>query len=448
MGGIGIIRISGPLALCILERMAVSPYSRFSGFKPWTMHRVFVKEPGGQILDDALAVHMPAPNTFTGEETAELHCHGGPAVLRAVLETVWTHGARPAMRGEFTRRAFLNGRMDLTQAEAVAEFVSASGLEASRLACARLRGSLGREIADMRAQLDKVRALLCVAVDFPEEEIESSLDQAALDALLGSLVARTDKLLQAFERASVWREEIVVALAGPVNSGKSSLMNALLGRDRALVSDIAGTTRDYLEEPVCMAGLTVRLVDTAGLRPTARPDSLEQQGMDLGREIVDKANAVMLLVDGKDPDAAITGDMLLRIGAERTVLVWNKSDLARPMSWWDVPPFTQAAERVVISSLNGDGLEELCQAVHRLILRKHEFEPDDAGLVPNARQAEALRRGKNELIALRDDAATGVPWDLCCVRLEGAAQALADALGLSTPDDVLSAIFDSFCIGK
>ena len=439
-GGIGIVRVSGPGALPILEKL-FAPAGK-GGYKPWILRRGRVQDTEGNTLDDSLAVFMPGPKTFTGEDVAEFQCHGGPVLLAAVLEACLCAGARLAERGEFTRRAFLNGRMDLTQAEAVAEMIAAPSKEGARLAAAKLDGVLGQRIGDLRAQI-------CLAVDFPEEEVECLPQEGFLSAI-ADVKAAVASLLAGFERTRCWREGVTVALAGPVNAGKSSLMNALLGRQRAVVTEYPGTTRDFLEEPIQLAGLPVRLVDTAGLRETDNP--AEAQGIQLGRSMIESADVVLLMVDGTEGTTPDTWALLSELGPERTILVWNKSDLATPPPHWygkETNLSVKPAAHAVISARKGEGLETLAEAVRELALaRSQGQEPEPGEAVPNLRQARSLMEVLGELEALEQDVLAGVPYDLCAVRLEGAASALAEITGLDTPEEVLNRIFASFCIGK
>ena len=436
-GGIGIVRVSGPGALPILEKL-FAPAGK-GGYKPWILRRGRVQDTEGNTLDDSLAVFMPGPKTFTGEDVAEFQCHGGPVLLAAVLEACLCAGARLAERGEFTRRAFLNGRMDLTQAEAVAEMIAAPSLD----------GALGQRIGDLRERLEHLRAQICLAVDFPEEEVECLPQEGFLSAI-ADVKAAVASLLAGFERTRCWREGVTVALAGPVNAGKSSLMNALLGRQRAVVTEYPGTTRDFLEEPIQLAGLPVRLVDTAGLRETDNP--AEAQGIQLGRSMIESADVVLLMVDGTEGTTPDTWALLSELGPERTILVWNKSDLATPPPHWygkETNLSVKPAAHAVISARKGEGLETLAEAVRELALaRSQGQEPEPGEAVPNLRQARSLMEVLGELEALEQDVLAGVPYDLCAVRLEGAASALAEITGLDTPEEVLNRIFASFCIGK
>ena len=239
-----------------------------------------------------------------------------------------------------------------------------------------------------------------------------------------------------------------MALAGPVNAGKSSLMNAFLGRQRAVVTEYPGTTRDFLEEPVQLAGLPARLVDTAGLRETDNP--AEAQGIELGRSMIASAEVVLLMVDGTEGPTETTWRLLAELGPERTLLVWNKSDLATPpLRWYVSETGEEPAAHAVVSARRGEGLEALAEAVRTLALsRSQGREPEPGEAVPNLRQARSLSAVRAELDALAEDVRAGVPYDLCAVRLEGAASALAEITGLDTPDEVLNRIFESFCIGK
>ncbi len=446
-GGIGIVRISGPEARGILERLfrPASGRSALQEALPWMLRRGVILDDAGRPLDDALAVFMPAPRTFTGEDVVEFQCHGGPVLLDNVLEACLGAGARPAERGEFTRRAFLNGRMDLTQAEAIAEMIAAPSRQEARLAATRLNGLLGRRIDALRGRLEELRARICLAVDFPEEEVECLPPEAFMEGI-ASVREAVVSLLAGFERSRCWREGILVALAGPVNAGKSSLMNAFLGRERAIVTEYPGTTRDFLEEPVRFAGLPARLVDTAGLRETDNP--AEAQGIRMGRDMIASADVVLLLVDGTEGVTTASRRLLQDMGPERTLTVWNKLDLATPPDDW-YETLLPSGGQAVVSARTGQGLEELAESVRRLALQRtqgQEPEPDEAA--PNLRQARSLERVRDELEALTDDVRSGIPYDLCAVRLESAAAVMAEITGLDTPDDVLNRIFASFCIGK
>lgn len=461
-GGVGIIRISGPDSHAILGRLFLPASPRFAGFRPWTLHRGRVCDATGAPLDDVLAVAMPGPRTFTGEDVAEIHCHGGPAVLAAVLEAACACGAQLAGRGEFTRRAFLNGRMDLTQAEAVAEMIAAPAQGGLRLAQARLQGLLGVRVAELRARLLDLRAQVCVAVDFPEDEVDCLAPEAFV-AECDGVAAGVRGLLSAHQRGRCWQEGALVVLAGHVNAGKSSLMNALLGRRRAIVTDMPGTTRDFIEEPVQLAGLPVRLVDTAGLRDTG--DIVEQEGVRISRDLVAQADLVLLVVDAAAGLGHAERELLrqvrdqhARVGKPtgRVLVVLNKTDLANggeSGAAFQCPQEVEGCPCVAVSALRGLGVDELAAAARAMVLTglggsDAGGEPESGDLAPNLRQAQALRRALDELDALMADVRAGVPYDLCSVRLDGACAVLSEITGETTPAEVLEHIFSSFCIGK
>lgn len=457
VGGIGIVRISGKKAKPLLSRIFLPLSPRFVNFRPWTLHRGRVVDTKSLPVDDVLAVFMPGPRTFTGEDVVEIHCHGGQAILRTVLETLMALGARLAERGEFSRRALLNGRMDLTQAEAVAEMIAAPTREALRLSTSKLDGVLGQRIGELRDRLELLRMQLCVAVDFPEEEVECLSPQEFCE-VAQSVKEAVDSLLAGYQRCRCWQEGAAVVLAGAVNAGKSSLMNALLGRNRALVTDIPGTTRDFLEEFIDLDGLPVRLTDTAGLRETG--DRVEALGVARSRERMEGADVVLLVLDGSRGAAAVD-DLSVALGEalpplldraaskeQPILLVWNKVDVTPPAP---LPAPWNALPLLVTSTKNmaaGCGLETLAAAVRQAVLQGHGGEPRGGELAPNMRQAHLLRQARQELDALAADIMCSLPYDVCAVRLDSAVALLGEITGLNSTDEMLDRIFATFCIGK
>lgn len=443
-GGVGIIRISGEHSRKIAKKLFRAASTSFTKFKPYNLHYGHILDADGVKLDDVLCAFMPGPKSYTGEDVVEINCHGGRAVLAAILQEALTQGARMAERGEFTYRAFMNGRMDLSQAEAVAEMIHAPTKAAMHLAQVKLSGVLGKKITMLRTRLEHLRAQLAVAVDFPEDEVEC-LSPEELIATSGEVRAEIGGLLSAVDRTRAWREGALVVLAGRVNAGKSSLMNALLGKKRAIVTDQPGTTRDYLEESMNLDGLTIRLADTAGMRRTN--DAIEAAGLEMGRELMEQADLVLLLADGTTPPDDETLAMANELDTAKTLTVLNKSDLER----FDVanrkPLADLGLEAVATSAKNGAGMGTLCTRIRERIL-KGAGQPDPDEIAPNTRQAAMLSEAADELLALEQDAAAAIPYDLLNVRLETACTALSGITGEITSADILNSIFDSFCIGK
>ena len=449
-GGVGIIRLSGPKAHDILLSMFRPSSGSFRDFTPRMLHHGHMLDERNREVDDALVVFFKGPHSFTGEDCAEIQGHGGPAVLNALLDSVLARGARMADHGEFTRRAFLNGRMDLSQAEAVAELIAAPSREGVYLASAKLDGLLGRRVEELRGRLEYLRQRICLAIDFPDEEGEC-LPPQEFTAITEEVASGIRTLLTGYERARCWREGALVVLAGQVNAGKSSLMNAFLGRERAIVTEKPGTTRDYLEEQTTLSGLPVRLVDTAGLREHSE-DSIELEGMRRGRQLAESARCILVVLDGTlsercpgDPFSVFRteGRLVEELGPQRCIVVWNKADLT------PLPQGTELFHHAAIlpvSARNGSGIDELASAVRRLCLQDQN--PKEGDLAPNLRQAHQLRRALEALEDLKKAIALSVPPDLCSIHLETACAHLADITGLNSTEDTLNAIFSSFCIGK
>ncbi|WP_319582059.1 tRNA uridine-5-carboxymethylaminomethyl(34) synthesis GTPase MnmE [uncultured Pseudodesulfovibrio sp.] len=443
-GGVGIIRISGARALEIARKLFRPVNPAFTDFLPYRLHYGHIIDETGADLDDVLCAFMPGPRSYTGEALVEINCHGGRAVLGAVLQEALNHGARLAERGEFTYRAFMNGRMDLSQAEAVAEMIHAPTKAAMHLAQVKLSGLLGNKIAELRARLEELRAQLAVAVDFPDEELECLSPEELIDtveALRGEIAG----LLKAVDRTRAWREGALAVLAGRVNAGKSSLMNALLGRNRAIVTDQPGTTRDYLEETLNLDGLSIRLADTAGIRAT--DDLVEAAGLTMGRELMDRADLVLILMDGSAPVDDEILDAARRTGPEKGLAVLNKADLDTFDETNSASLTDLGFETVTVSAKTGKGLDILSSRIRERIL-KGAGQPDPDELAPNARQAAVLTEADRELAGLNADAGAGIPYDLLSVRLETACDVLSGITGEIASNDVLNSIFDSFCIGK
>ena len=439
-GAIGIIRISGPASRAIGLGLFHAAQPSLSTFIPRHLHYGQLRTPDGEFLDEALVVFMPGPASFSGEDILELHCHGGPIVLGRVLQACLDLGARPAEPGEFSRRAVLAGRMDLTQAEAIMELIVARSAAAVAQAGSRLGGLLGEKIRNLRQKLETLRAQLCVAVDFPEDEVEC-LPPEDLAAALGQAQREMRELAQNYERTRCWRDGALVVLGGQVNAGKSSLMNAILGAERAIVTAIPGTTRDYLEESVFLDGLPVRLVDTAGMRQTF--DQVELLGVERSRAMLAQADLALLIIDADLGPSAEDHDLAMAM--PEAVIVANKMDLrTTPPQWLAQKPWKN---RVIqcISAKYGQGVDALLATVRGQLVCS---EPSAQDLVPNLRQHNALLQAATELGRMEEELAAGLPLDILGVSLDTACAILSEITGEISSEDVLNAVFADFCIGK
>lgn len=439
-GGIGIIRISGPGAKSLLARVFLPHSRKFENFRPWTMHHGVLLNSSDKPLDDVLAVFMPAPKTYTGEDMAEIHCHGGSFMTQEALESILRLGARLAEPGEFTRRAFLNGRMDLSQAEAVAELIAAPSAEALANGLARLEGELGRQVQNLKNILDELRALAKMGVDFPDDEVDG-LDQRQFAVKIRIVLDAVCKLLSGARRARLMEKGCSIVLAGSVNVGKSSLLNAISGQERALVTDIPGTTRDFIEEHLDLGGLPVRLIDTAGLRDQ-NGDAVENMGMERSRQLLKNADLAVVVLDATNPAQEPPTEVS---SSGRRLLLWNKTDICAPPP---VPAWAAGWPVLAVSAKTGANLETLVETMRSLLLDDASVAAAEMPVAPNQRQAHALERAKEELELLLEDAYAGVSYDCCLSRLDTAALALGEIVALAPDDELLDKIFSQFCIGK
>ena len=440
-GGIGIVRISGKSAVPI-GRTLFRPAG--GGEVDGGRHRVYyghVVTAQGAVVDEALLHIMLAPRSYTREDVVEINCHGGAGPLNAVLDLVLTCGARLAEPGEFTQRAFLNGRIDLIQAEAVIDTIRARTQASLRAAASAASGALSRDIGLIKAVLVDALARVEAAVDFPDEDLPDLVGPALRDTLDGAL-ARMRALLDTAEAGRLYREGAGMAIAGRPNVGKSSLFNALLRDSRAIVSPTPGTTRDRIEELITLAGVPVRITDTAGLRDTH--DAIEQMGVKIARDAVQNADFVLLVVD-----AAAAGPEDESLAAELEALdrpvwvAWNKIDLAptaAPPGW-----VGRFAGCTPVSAITGEGVNDLEEALGRLLLGSAAIFLEH-GLISRAHQRDSLRRAAAAVTRLLDN--FNASPEFLAADLREALDALGEITGETTPEDILATIFSSFCVGK
>ncbi len=439
-GGIGVVRVSGPEAQWIARRVT----RRTRDPRPRYAHLVKIFDGNDELIDQALLLFMPGPRSYTGEDVAELSCHGGPVALRRVLDSLLAAGARPAGPGEFTLRAFLNGRLDLAQAEAVADLVAAPTPAALAVAANQLAGRLSDAVREMRSACLDLLAQMEAEVDFDEDEVPA-MDRAVLASTLDSLHQRLEEALASAGRGIMQRHGLRVALVGSPNVGKSSLMNALLSTDRAIVTEIPGTTRDVLEESFDLDGVPIVLNDTAGLRETRDP--VETLGVERSSRALEAADAAVLVLDASRPllsnDEAAAARV--RQAAKPTIVALNKRDLPHAVRVDDVRDLAPGAPVVHTSAIRED-VNELRQALRYVIGLAGSS--GSLALVASVRHQEALTRARDELTSARRAVTDHEPSDLVSIGVRGAVNALGEITGESATEDLLDVIFSKFCIGK
>jgi tRNA modification GTPase len=437
-GAVAVLRVSGPRALDVLRTIAPA----LGEAVPRVQQLVALRHPEtGELLDRGLVTYFAAPASYTGEDTVEIATHGGVLTPQLVLDALLAAGARAAEPGEFTRRAYLNGKLDLLQAEAVADLIDGRSRALHRAAVHQMERGLSRRIGELRDAIIGAEALIAYSIDFPEED-EPPVPPARIRASAGDVIGRIDALLATAPEGELLREGALTVLAGRPNSGKSSLFNALLGTERAIVTDVPGTTRDALESSVSIDGYPFRLVDTAGLRETV--DTVEGMGIEVARRYLAAADLVLFCVEPGREMEADEAAFVADVDPTHLVIVRTKSDRrgGAPVDPWD------AAPAVSVSALTGDGLRELRQALLARAFGGILGEPGEAPLVTRERHARALRTARDEvrdfLAALDDE----VPMEFAATHLRAGAGALEDLVGAVSVDDVLDRVFGSFCVGK
>ena len=438
-GAVALLRVSGPGALDVLHRIA----PRLGDVRPRAQRLAALRHPDtGELLDRGLVTFFAAPTSYTGEDTVEIATHGGVLTPQLVLDALLAAGARPAEPGEFTRRAYLNGKLDLLQAEAVADLIDGRSRALHRAAVHQMERGLSDRIAELRGAVIGTEALIAYSIDFPEED-EPPVPPARIQASARDVIARIDALLATAPEGELLREGALTVLAGRPNSGKSSLFNALLGTERAIVTDIPGTTRDALEASASVDGYPFRLVDTAGLRETS--DRVEGIGIEVARRYLAGADLVLFCVEaGREVD----GDeraFMAGIPSNRLIAVRTKTD-ARQEGAADADP--GGIVTVTVSATTGAGIAELRRALLAKAFGGILGEPGEAPLVTRERHARALRAARDEVAAFLDAMDAAVPMEFAATHLRDAVAALEDLVGLVSVDDVLDRVFGSFCVGK
>ncbi len=444
-GGIGIVRLSGKDAVGVASKILrlkqgyVGEISHRAG-----IHYGWVVNPADDsVVDEVLVSVMREPATYTREDVVEINCHGGPAVCALVLKLAADAGARPARPGEFTMRAFLNGRIDLTQAEAVIDVISSSTELALRSAMEQLGGALGRRMGLMREELRELLALVESSIDFPEEEI----DYVPAEGLRGrgaAIIGGMDALIGSYDEGRVLREGLRVAIVGRPNVGKSSLLNLICGTERAIVTEVPGTTRDTVEELVSIGGLPVRLVDTAGIRESR--DVVEAEGVRRSERALELCDLALFVLDGGVPPE--TGDYELagKVRGRSFIAVVNKSDLPSALKAEMLDGLIGDGPAVRISAKSGEGLDDLTRSIRERVMGSGRERQPEACI--NLRHRDALVRAREAVSRFIEGVDGGLSPELLALELRESLDAVGEAVGDTTPDEVLELIFSRFCIGK
>ena len=483
-GAISVIRVSGPDALDIADKVVKCRRGSIAGSDGYTLKFGTVTSGSGEVIDEVIVSIFRAPHSYTGENSVEISCHASSYIVSALLELLYEAGARAAEPGEFTQRAYLNGKMDLAQAEAVADVISSQNAAAHRIAFNQMKGGFSSELRDMRSELLELVSLMELELDFSEEEVEFA-DRSRLDNLLAQIISHVSRLIDSFRLGNAIKNGVPVAIAGATNTGKSTLLNALLGEDRAIVSDIHGTTRDTIEETLNIDGILFRFIDTAGLRETT--ETVEKIGIERTFKKISEASIVLGMVDltrNFETTCETVREIIAKVDfhSQKLVILLNKTDISEvnnnvsilnyivseldnkgvvwkavkmegiPSELESSPEKTTATtgftttDIIPISAKTGTGintLRSLLAATQRDLLAD-----SDTTLVTNQRHVQALTDARTSLLRVRNGLASGLPTDLAAQDIREAIYHIGSIVGEISTDEVLGNIFANFCIGK
>ena len=442
--GIGIVRMSGSEVFTIIDRVYQSKgkKKKLSQVPTHTIHYGYIMD-GDEMIDEVLVMVMRAPRSFTSEDTIEINCHGGVYAMKRILETVIKNGARPAEPGEFTKRAFLNGRMDLSQAEAVIDVINAKNEYALKSSVSQLKGSVMQAIKEIREQIIYHIAFIESALDDPEH-ISLEGYGGELQQVNNKLIGKLEKLIASSEDGKMMKEGIRTVIVGKPNAGKSSLLNVLVGEERAIVTDIAGTTRDILEETIQIHGISLNIVDTAGIRDTE--DVVEKIGVDKARANADDADLIIYVVDGSCPLDENDYQIMELIKGRKSIVLLNKTDLETVLTPEEVERRT-GSEVIAVSAKEQRGIDLLEQKVKDLFLNG-EIDFNDELMITNVRHKTAMGEALKSLELVERSIEDQMPEDFYSIDLMNAYEQLGTIVGESLEDDLVNEIFSKFCMGK
>ena len=442
-GGIGIIRISGPRSLEIATllfhpRQAVSPLKSHHLY-----HGVIIDPDDGHSIDEVLLSYMAKPRSYTREDVIEINCHGGLVPLKEILSLVLKSGARLAEPGEFTRRAFLNGRLDLAQAEAVIDLIESKSSAGLRHASSQLQGALSHEMGVLKDGLMEILSLLEASIDFPEEDLQSFSPQQLI-AEIDCLISRIEKLVDTYAEGRLFKEGVSAVIAGEPNVGKSSLFNALLGEERTIVTSLPGTTRDFVEEVITVSGIPLKITDTAGLRDSS--DSIEEEGVKRTKDKMDKADLIVLVIDGSAGNGGLDIPPVLSNG-RKVVVACNKADLPQRISLDKLKRLFPESPVVSTSALYKTGLGELKSALASLLISNPHAQLPSV-IVSNLRHKQSLEKTVDFLKQARKGLESQTPPEFIATDIQSALHHIGEITGQTTTEELLDRIFSRFCIGK
>lgn len=443
-GGIGIIRISGEKAFDIAAEIFVGR-KKFDEIKTHTInYGKIIDNTSGDVLDEVLVSKMKKPNTFTREDVVEINCHGGTVVLKNILELILKKGARLAEPGEFTKRAFLNGRLDLSQAEAVIDLINAKTSESSKAAMDQLEGKLSVKLKEARSKLIEILAHIEVTVDYPEHDIEEITGEKVYSEIK-VIREKLSNIIEGFEKGRIIREGINAVIVGRPNVGKSSLLNELTGKSRAIVTDIPGTTRDIIEDYINLNGVPVRIIDTAGIRETE--DLVEKIGVEKTHKEVESADLIIMMVDAYQGIEKEDLEILDRVKGKKVILLLNKIDIVDEDKITEIENKLEDKKIIRMSIKDEIGLDKLADAVVELFV-KGEVNLNNEVLITNIRHKNLIDKSIESIDYAINAYESGMPLDMITIDIVNSAQYLGEITGESVSEDVMNEIFSRFCLGK
>ena len=440
VSAIGIIRLTGDGCAAVADKVfTLNNKKPLSDAPEKRLCLGLLQDKQGRVIDNCCAIYSRGPHSYTGEDTVEFHCHGSPAVLAAGLEALYLAGARPARRGEFTKRAFLNGKLDLTQAEAVIDLIEADTPEAAANAAGQVGGVLQKKLAPIYDDLTNLCSHFHAVLDYPDEDIED-FGLASYESALRQDAKALHTLLNSYGQGRILRQGVAAAIVGKPNVGKSSLLNAMAGFDRVIVTDIPGTTRDTVEETVMLGSTRLRLIDTAGIRDTA--DTVEAIGVERSKKAMEDADLVIFVCDGSKPlDAEDEAIIDLCLEHRNAIALVNKEDLGRMVDASELPFMTV----IYVCAKTGEGLEQLADMVDAMFEGEA---PCDGSILTNARQYDAIRRAYDAINAALKALKLGLTPDAALTDVEAAMEAMGEVTGATVREDITARIFERFCVGK